>query len=86
MCDDVTFDLITIVSSLLFEIEAVNEWLRGHSADQQNDAAVVDELLHGLISKGFSGIRSTAIARELTGFIWAIVSEVMPKNANEASA
>ncbi|MGI9288452.1 MAG: IS110 family transposase [Pseudomonadales bacterium] len=29
---------------------------------------------------------SIAIARELTGFIWAIASEVMPKNANEASA
>ncbi len=29
---------------------------------------------------------SIAIARELTGFIWAIACEVMPKNANEASA
>jgi transposase len=28
----------------------------------------------------------TAIARELTGFIWAIACEVMPKNAYEASA
>lgn len=27
-----------------------------------------------------------AITRELTGFIWAIASEVMPKNANKASA
>ena len=27
-----------------------------------------------------------AVARELTGFIWAIACEVMPKNANEASA
>ena len=28
----------------------------------------------------------TAIARELTGFIWAIACEVMPKNATEARA
>jgi transposase len=28
---------------------------------------------------------STAIARELTGFIWAIASEVMPPNATEAN-
>jgi hypothetical protein len=27
-----------------------------------------------------------AVARELTGFIWAIACEVMPKNVNEASA
>jgi transposase len=28
---------------------------------------------------------STAIARELTGFIWAIACEVMPMNATEAN-
>ena len=34
--------------SLLFELEAIDEWLRDHSADQQNDTAVADELLQGL--------------------------------------
>jgi transposase len=28
----------------------------------------------------------TAVARELTGFIWAIACEVMPRNATQASA